>query len=143
MEAENVPHGEPQKTNTPPAEKKEIRRKRNEREQSQNNRKRTVQNFADPDDPARAVFVDGAIGLAVFIDAQPDQKRGLNSGRIKSDEVKRGDSVAQQFQQGSSGSQSGGPEMDWQQRAIQKPGGNRGRANQYAGVTRKECSEDG
>ena len=44
------------------------------------------------------MFVYRAIGGTVFIDAEPDQKRSLNRGRIKPEEIKRSDSVPEQFQ---------------------------------------------
>ena len=41
------------------------------------------------------MFVDRAIGDAVFIDTEPDQKRGLNTGRIKPEKIERGDSMSE------------------------------------------------
>ena len=44
------------------------------------------------------MLVNSAISGTVFIDAEPDQKRSLNRSRIKPEEVKRSDSVPEQFQ---------------------------------------------
>ncbi len=62
-------------------------------------RKRSGQNFADPNEPARYRARGGAIGLAMFIEAEPDQKRGLNRGGVKSEKIERSDSMPEQFQQ--------------------------------------------
>jgi len=48
--------------------------------------------------PIRAMFVYRAIGGSVFIDTEPNQQCRLNRGRIKPEEVKRSDSVSEQFQ---------------------------------------------
>ena len=77
------------------AEQKRNRREWNEREKPQNKRKRSVQHFADPNQPARAVFMDRTIGDAVFVDAEPDQKCSLNSGGVKAEEVERADSMSE------------------------------------------------
>lgn len=69
----------------------------NEGEKPQSQRKRTCQNFADPNKPARAMFVDRSIGHAMFIDTEPDPERGLNSGRVEPKQVERRNSVSQQF----------------------------------------------
>jgi len=44
------------------------------------------------------MLVNGAIGRAVFIDAQPDQERRLNRGSVKPEEVERRHAMPQQFQ---------------------------------------------
>ena len=54
----------------------------------------------------------GAIGYAMFIDAEPNEENRLNRGRVKSDEVERGDSVPKQFQQRRGGSESSRSEMN-------------------------------
>ena len=69
----------------------------NEGKEAQNKRKGTIQNFADPNQPTGAMVVNRAIGGAVFIDAQPDEQCRLNSGRVKSDDVERRNSVSEQF----------------------------------------------
>ena len=88
------------------------------------------------------MLVYRAVGHAVFIDAEPDQERRLNSGRVKSEKVERGDSVSEQFQHCRRRSQSCGSKMDRQQRAMQKPRGNRGCPNQHARIGREQSSED-
>ena len=88
------------------------------------------------------MLVDRSIGHSVFIDTEPDQQDRLNSGCVKSEEVKRGDSVPEQFQHCGRRSQSCGSKMNRQQGAMQKPRGNRRRANQHAGISRKQSPED-
>ena len=88
------------------------------------------------------MFVNRAIGRAVFIDAEPDKEPELHRRCVKPDEVERGASMSEQFQQGSGGSQSRGPKMNRQERAMQKPCGNRGRTNKNACISRKQRSKD-
>ena len=102
----------------------------------------SVQNFADANEPAGSVFVDRAIGHAMFIDAEPDQKHCLNRGGVKSDEIERGNSMSEQFQDGGGRSQSGSSKMNRQQCAMQKPRGNRRCSDEHAGVSREQSSKN-
>src|SRR5437764_9881416 len=88
------------------------------------------------------MLVDRAIGGAVFIETEPDQKRSLNPGGVKSEDVEGGDSVSEQFQHCRGRSKSCRSKMDRQQGAMQKPRRNCGRPNQYAGVSGEQRSED-
>src|SRR5437588_3096631 len=88
------------------------------------------------------MLMDRSIGRAMFVDAKPNQERRLDRRRVKAEEIERRDSVADQFQQRRGGSQSSSSKMDRQQRAMQKPRGDRGRANQDARISREQSSED-
>src|SRR2546429_2790127 len=88
------------------------------------------------------MFVYRAIGLAVFVDAERNEERRLNRRRIVAKRIKRSDSVSEQFQHSSGGSQSCGPKMDRQQRPVQKPRWNCGGTDQHARVSREQSSED-
>src|SRR5213593_2131700 len=101
-----------------------------------------AQNFADANKPARTMFVNRAIGRAVFVDAEPDKEPQLHRRCVKPDEVERGASMSEQFQHGSGGSQSRGPKMNRQERAMQKPCGNCSCPDEHAGIRREQSSED-
>src|SRR5262249_30668411 len=81
------------------------------------------------------------IRRAMLVDGQPNKERELDCGRVKPNEVECRDSVAEQFQQCCAGSQSCGPEMDWQKRAMQKPRGNCSRADEHACVSGEQHSK--
>ena len=81
-------------------------------------RERSVQNFTNANEPAGAVLMDRAICGAVLIGTEPNQQDRLDSGRVKSEDVERGDSVPEQFQQRRGGSQSRRSEMNRQQCPI-------------------------
>ena len=75
------------------------------------------------------MFVYRTIGGAVFIDTEPDEERRFNAGRIKPEEVERGNPISEQFQHCRGRSQSRRSKMDRQQGAMQKPRGDRRRAD--------------
>src|SRR5437762_7334203 len=88
------------------------------------------------------MLVDRAISPAVFVDNEPDQKHCLNSSGEEAKRVEWRDSVAKQFKDRRSRSQSRYAKMDRQQGAMQKPCWNYGGADQHARVSRKQSSED-
>ena len=77
------------------------------------------------------MFVYRTVSRSVFIQRQPNQKCRFDGGSKESDRVERRDSMAEQFQQRSSRTQSGRSEMNWQKLVMQKPRRNRGRADQH------------
>ena len=83
-----------------------------------------------------------AIGGAVFIHAQPNQKRCFDCGCEKSDRVQCRNSVTKHFKQRRRGSQSCHAEMNRQQHAVQKPRRYRCRADQHTRISSEQHSED-
>ena len=88
------------------------------------------------------MFAYRAIGGAVFIHAQPNQKRCFDCGCEKSDRVQCRNSVTKHFKQSRRGSQSCHAEMNWQQHAVQKPRRYRCRADQHTRISSEQHSED-
>src|SRR5439155_27005360 len=93
-------------------------RRGNEPEETENQCERYIQNFADANEPTGTMLVDREISRAMFVNAQPDQKRCLNRRGVKSEKIERGDSVPQHFQHAGRGSQAGGSKMNRQKCAM-------------------------
>ena len=69
-------------------------RQRNQAKEPKNERQRAVQYLSDSNQPAAAMFVNRAVGRAVFCHAQPNQEREFDRRGIVSNEVERWNSMA-------------------------------------------------
>src|SRR5262249_33739389 len=87
---------------------------------------------------SRALFVNGAVRCRVFVDFNPNPKRSLDSSSQKTDGAKRGDTMAKQFEQRRCGPQACRSKVNRQKYAMQKPRGNRGRAQKHTGISREQ-----